>query len=384
MSGLRRRSARALAEDRLGELDEQYVELMSMLDPRAVMRRVVGEVPSLLGLDVAWIGKPEGDDSLVLGDSVRARTNLLDGLVVPKGAGLGGQVMVSRRPMWVKNYITSPRITHDFAGQAQREGLRAMIAVPILYGDRILGVLYGANRDETDFGDRAAQLLDQVAARTAAATVVAERAQHSAEVAVYEERRRLALELHGTVGAMLYTLGAGIRTLGAEVSSLASMPQIKQKLQSLEEQATEAAAVLRGSLRVLSAPPEQVALGVAVREDTRAFQERTGVTTRMITLTELPSLPASRVRALSEATRESLLNVEKHAHADSVVVTIFAADDGVAVTVADDGVGLPEESSRDAGLGLASISDRLARIGGKLTVSDSDDGGVSVQAWMPR
>ncbi|MFB9726699.1 GAF domain-containing sensor histidine kinase [Haloechinothrix salitolerans] len=373
-----------MAEDRLGELDEKYVELMSMLEPEAVMRRVVREVPESLDIDVAWVGKPDSDDTLLIGDSVRARTDVLDGLAVPKGVGLGGQVMLTKRPMWVKNYITSPRITHDFASQAQLEGLRAMIAVPIMHDDRVLGVLYGANRYETDFGDRAAHVLGEIAGRAATATVVAERAKESAEVAVYEERRRVALELHDTVGAMLYAVSAGIRTLGAEVTSLVSAPHIKDKLQAIEEQASEAAAMLRGSLRVLSNAPEKVALGVAVREDTRAFQERTGTTTRMITVTELPPLLPSRVRVLSAATREALLNVEKHAHADSVVVTLVAVEGGVAVTVVDDGVGLAPRSSWDPGLGLAAISDRLARLGGNLTVSSGDDGGVSVRAWVPR
>jgi len=77
-------------------------------------------------------------------------------------------------------------------------------------------VLYGANFEETEFGDRTTYAMEQVAARTAAADVVAERARHAAEVAVHEERRRVALELHDTVGAMLFTLGAGIRRLGDE------------------------------------------------------------------------------------------------------------------------------------------------------------------------
>ena len=57
----------------------------------------------------------------------------------------------------------------------------------------------------------------------------------------------------------------------------------------------EAAAALRGSLRALSAPPEQVALGVALRSDCRAFEDRTGIAARLITMTELPSLTHSRI-----------------------------------------------------------------------------------------
>src|SRR6266540_3888218 len=171
---------------------------------------------------------------------------------------------------------------------------------------------------------------------------------------------------------MLFTLGAGIRRLGEEPGLDG---EVRSRLSVIEQQAMEAAAVLRGSLRVLSAPPEQVALGVAVREHCRAFQERTGVPARMIALTELPPLPGARRTALADAAREGLLNVEKHAKAQSVVVSLFATRDGVAVTVSDDGVGLPEAGARP-GLGLAAV-------GGTMTISTNEDGGVTVQAWIP-
>jgi signal transduction histidine kinase len=213
-----------------------------------------------------------------------------------------------------------------------------------------------------------------------AAHLVAERTRHAAEVAVHEERRRLALELHDTVGAMLFTLGAGIRRLGEEP---ALDETVRARIAAIEQQAMEAAAVLRGSLHVLSAPPEQVSLGVALREHCRAFEERTGTAARTITLTELPALPRARIIALADAVREALLNVEKHAAAGSVVVSVFAVRGGVAVTVSDDGVGLGDDDTRHPGLGLSATAERLARVGGALTVAPGDDGGVTVQAWVP-
>jgi signal transduction histidine kinase len=103
----------------------------------------------------------------------------------------------------------------------------------------------------------------------------------------------------------------------------------------------------------------------------------------MITLTELPTLQRSRAVALADATREALLNVEKHAKAQSVVVSVFALRDGVAVTVSDDGVGLDDDYTRGDGLGLASMSERVARVGGTVTIGRNDDGGATFQAWAP-
>jgi signal transduction histidine kinase len=369
-----------LLPDGLLALDAEYAEILSLLDRSAAVSRMVATIPALAGVKMAWIGEPDGEDRIVLGNSVNTKFGLVEGLVVPTGVGLGGKVLAARRPLWVSDYLTSRDITHDFRTQASVEGMRAMIAVPIIQDGRLLGVLYGANEEETEFGDRTAQALEQVAARTAAAQVVAERALHAAEVAVHEERRRVALELHDTVGAMLFTLGAGIRRLGDEPGLDAT---VRARLSTIEQQAVEATAALRGSLRVLSAPPEQVALGVALREHCRAFQDRSGTSARTITLTELPTLPRSRIAALADAVREALLNVEKHARAQSVVVTVFATRDGVAVTVSDDGAGLARCGALGAGLGLPATADRLGRVGGTLSIAGNDDGGVTLQAWVP-
>ncbi len=366
--------------DALGEVDEEYADILALLDRQAAVRRMVANVPELTGVDIAWAGEPDGEDKIVLGYSARAATDVLDGLVVPAGMGLGGKVLLARRPLWVSDYCTAPEITHQFATQAEAEGVKAMIAVPIMHDDRLLGVLYGANRYEREFGDRTAQALEQVAYRTAAAQVVAERARHAAEVAVHEERRRLALELHDSVGAMLFTLHAGLQRLGDEQHL---DEHVRARLSAIEQQAVEAGAALRGSLRVLSAPPEQVALCVALREHCHAFADRTGVTARLITLTELPTMPAARAAALADAAREALLNVEKHAKAQSVVVSVFGHRNGAAVTVSDDGVGLDEHFDRGDGLGLAVMSERVARVGGTVTLGGNDDNGVTVQVWVP-
>jgi signal transduction histidine kinase len=381
MRDTRHRGRAAPPPEALLALDREYAEILALLDRTAAVQRMVTNVPHLAGVDVAFVGEPAGEDRIVLRHTVNiTTTDLVEGLVVPAGTGLGGKVLTARRPLWVSDYCAARDITHHFKTQAAAEGVKAMIAVPIVHDGQLLGVLYGANRYVTSFGDRTAQALEHVASRTAAAQIVAERARHAAEVAVHEERRRLALQLHDTVGATLFTLGAGIRRLGAEPGL---DPDVRTRVSAMEQQAVEAAAALRGSLRVLSATPEQVALGVALREHCRAFQDRSGITTRMIVLTELPTLPASRISALADAAREALLNAEKHAEARSVVVSVFAMRDGLAVSVSDDGVGLADDYLGRAGLGLTSITDRLARLGGGMTIGRNEDGGVTIQAWVP-
>lgn len=377
----RRRRAPAWAPTAgLLELDEDYAQILSLLDRRTAFRSILERLPDEVGIDIAWIGELDPTGSILLGHSVRARTDAVDGLVVPPGVGLAGRVIQTTRPQWVADYSVGAGLIRPFSAEAEREGVKGMIAVPLVHGGRWLGVLYGAHRAEASYGDLAVRTLEVAAARAANAAVVAERARHSAEVAVHEERRRLALQLHDTVGAMLFTIGAGVRKLSDDLDH---DPDLRAQLEAIERQAAEAAAVFRESLHALHAPPDSVALAVALRADCRSFEERTGIPTRLLVLDDVLPLQSSRTAALAAAIREALLNVEKHARAGSVLASIFRSRDGVTVAVHDDGVGLTADWEDRPGLGLAAATDRLGRVGGYLTVGGNEDGGVTVRAWVP-
>jgi LuxR family transcriptional regulator, regulator of acetate metabolism len=367
--------------DILQELGQEYTNILALLDAPAAIQRLIVHVPELAGVETAFIGEADGHGQMVLHRPVNL-SERVEGLAAPMAASLGGQVMVRHCPLWTSDYRNTPGITARFKTQAQAEGLVAILAVPMIHDGRMLGVLYAGNRRQTDFADRTIQALENAAARMVTAQIVAERARHAAEVAVHEERHRLALDLHDSVGAMLFTLRAGIQQL-SDTPELDTA--VHARLSAIEQQAAQASAALRGSLRVLHAPPQQVALGVALRGHCRAFSDRTGIRAQMIVLNELPALACARIVALADTAREALLNVEKHACARHVVVTAFADEDGVSVTVSDDGVGLDHDDRRDGGLGLTSMSERISRVGGTLRIGPNEDNGtgVTVQAWVP-
>lgn len=376
----RRRAPAWTPADALFELDEDYSEVLRLLDRRAAFRSILEQLPDEIGIDAAWIGELDHTGNLVLGHSVRTRTDAIDGLVVQPGIGLGGRILNTGRSDWVPDYTVNTDLINPFVAQVEREGLKGMVAVPLVHAGRIFGVLYGADRAATTYCDVTVDALEAAAARATSAAIVAERARHSAEIAVHEERRRLALQLHDTVGAMLFTIGAGVRKLGDDLSR---HPDLQAQLENIERQAAEAAAVFRESLQALHAPPDAVALAVALRADCRSFEERTGLPARLLVLDDMPPLHPSRTNALVAAVREALLNVEKHAQAGSVLVSVFRTRDGATVAVNDDGIGPPAHRNGRRGLGLGAATDRLGRVGGYLTIGRNDDGGCTVRAWVP-
>ncbi|MGW0174027.1 LuxR C-terminal-related transcriptional regulator [Rhodococcus sp. NPDC003322] len=93
------------------------------------------------------------DDVLQLSEFIGTRTHLLRELKVPPGTGLGGRVVASRMPAAVSDYSRSTRITHHYDRPVVAEGLRAILAVPVVVQAKTRAVLYVASRENIKFDD---------------------------------------------------------------------------------------------------------------------------------------------------------------------------------------------------------------------------------------
>ncbi|PRC45503.1 helix-turn-helix transcriptional regulator, partial [Mycobacterium sp. ITM-2017-0098] len=127
---------------------------------RAELRRVavLGDVPVLFG------GEVHGD-TLLISEYHGVRTGGLRGLAVRSNSGLGGASMVAGRPLSVADYRSASSITHDYDGPVLSEGIRSVLAVPVLVDGRARAMLYGAYRSGAPFGGRAAELMVDSARR---------------------------------------------------------------------------------------------------------------------------------------------------------------------------------------------------------------------------
>ncbi|MGI0129239.1 MAG: sensor histidine kinase, partial [Thermoplasmata archaeon] len=186
--------------------------------------------------------------------------------------------------------------------------------------------------------------------------------------------------LHDSVGAMLFRIGADVRDL--RTGGVAD-PTLVARLTALEERVAEASAALREAVGTLRDVPEENELGLVLHRDCGAFQARTQIATRAILLGKVPGLPSGRACLLRRVVREALLNVEKHARASSVVVSLAVVDNGVTVVISDDGVGCSTDGSGGTGIGLRSVAQGVADAGGTFGVIANDDGGTTVRAWVP-
>lgn len=150
------------------------------------------------------------EDVLVLTEFVGAVTNGLRGLPVRRASGLGGRVVDMRRQITVTDYYSSDHITHHYDRPVAGEGIRSVIAVPVVVGDRSRAVLYAATRGDAPLGDRTAELMVRSSGRLA----------H--EIAVRDEvdRRLRLLEFAAPTAATAPAATEELRTLYAELSDL--------------------------------------------------------------------------------------------------------------------------------------------------------------------
>lgn len=361
-------------------IDPEFNPVLSLLDRTAALRHSAEIVHRVLGADLAaGANRIAEDDTMEVVAVVGGCTEELNGLVVGPQAGLGGQAAVLRRTAAVEDYCLSRAITHDFDHAVRAEGLRAVMAAPIVRAHRLYGLLYAARRSAVPWtdGDRA-ELLG-LARQTAVAMEVADSAREMAKVAVFTERQRLAVRLHDSVGATLFSLRVALTSAKAG-TALGPRLELLTDALALTERATSE---LRAQTLSLHQPPEDKALAVALQGDCREFGERAGVAAELVVLGDLPLLDAARTDVLRRTAREALLNVEKHAGAHSVVVSLYRAEDGVGMAVADDGTAGDITLEDERGLGLRTMAERVDRVGGWLSCAANEEGGSTVRAWVP-
>ncbi len=200
-----------------------------------------------------------------------------------------------------------------------------------------------------------------------------------------EERRRLRRELHDGLGPVLASLtlkvDAARDELAYDTAAAAEMlAGLKGDLQAAVEDVRRLAYDLR--------PPALDDLGLAASLCLLAERYQSGSLAITCDLPEhLPPLPAAVEVAIYRITGEALTNVVRHAGARTCRVRL-AVTDRVELTISDDGRGLSADAV--AGVGLLSIRERAAELGGECTVTSATGGsaqppgeGTTVRVWLP-
>ena len=120
----------------------------------ASIRRAIAALRESTGIPVTIGGAVGEGHTLVLSESLGMRTSAMKDLTVHYGAGVGGRVMATRKPLGVADYQRAGVITHEYDLPVLSEGLRSMAAIPVVVGREVRAVLYAGVHSSVRFGEK--------------------------------------------------------------------------------------------------------------------------------------------------------------------------------------------------------------------------------------
>jgi two-component system NarL family sensor kinase len=257
---------------------------------------------------------------------------------------------------------------------------------PLAFQGRPMGRLIVASRGPGDpLSASDLSLLDDLARQigvAAHAALLTEDLRASRErlvMAREEERRRLRRDLHDGLGPALAAIGM---RAGAAENLLRDDPErAAEQLAALQSEVSTAVADVRRLVDALRPPAiDEVGLVGALR--LAADRLETPGSTRLDVASEgeLPELPAAVEVAAYRIGTEAMTNAVRHAEAGTCSLRLVGGDD-LTVVVEDDGRGLPTEPR--PGVGLVSMHERAAELGGECRVEARPGGGTRVVARLP-
>ncbi len=242
-----------------------------------------------------------------------------------------------------------------------------------------LEVLFEAGPEDwqTGFGEALAQTLGRGIERST-------RQSDDRRLAVLEERSTIARELHDSIAQSLSYSRIQMHRLKVFIEREEPREKVLETVNELAEGIATAYRQLREVLTTFRLQISSSGLNGAVEETVEEFRNRTGITTSVSNaLLGLELTPNEQIHFV-HILREALVNVEKHARAKNVRVTLTrGADDAFVLRVQDDGIGIPAEPGRYKHFGLSIMKERAEALHGSLAVAPAEGGGTCVTLVVP-
>jgi signal transduction histidine kinase len=348
---------------------EVTTRLLSGSEPGEVLADITRQARELSGADLAVLALPDEEGRRLTityadGDGADATR----GLVLPADESLSGRVLSTAEPLTATDFAADER-----ASKAARRAMSQIgpaVVFPLGAPGNVRGVLtVGRRHGALPFPQTQADVVASFAAQAGVALELAASRAEGERLSLYQDRDRIARDLHDLVIQRLYATGMSLEG----TMPMITRPEVASRITNAVDAMDETIKDIRATIFALQAHD---ATGQPyLRGDI------VGLVEEMTPLLGFaPSLrlgaglgaPVSPdlARQVLAALREALSNAARHADARRVDVTVDVDPDGMlTVLVIDDGAGIPAGGHRS---GLRNLAERAEDLGGKLLLSPAD------------
>jgi signal transduction histidine kinase len=374
------------AQDQIAELEMLHRVsrvVSSSLELHEIFQSLYEEVERIMPADafLVALSRPDGlfDVEFIIDSGQRYPPN--------RGVGLSPMLRdgVREGRLMVINDVAD----HDFHGRLQRVGnveqaVLSLIAAPLIRGNEVIGMVSAQSYEGHDYREPESRMLQTIASQAAIAIEHARLYQQAQNLAIAEERARLAREIHDTLAQGLIGIILCLERLDLTVPSNDEYyrPWVERALDLSRSSLEEA----RRSVRDLRAAPlegrtllEAIANLAATLEKEAEFEVETKLPPT------LPPLSARVETALFRVVQEAVTNARKHAECSMLGIHLGIDNDALRLTITDDGVGFAPQSLASPAdhYGLTTMHERVQQIGGDIQIESVEGNGTNILVSVP-
>jgi len=201
-----------------------------------------------------------------------------------------------------------------------------------------------------------------------------------------DERRRIARELHDSVGQMLAALGMNLAAVGTDIERLTKSANTVNESAALVQELSREVRTISHLLH----PPllDEAGLASALHWYVEGFAERSKIKVDLEIPADFERLGREAETAIFRTVQECLTNIHRHSESPTARIRIAASDGQVCVEIEDRGRGIPPEkqsemaSTGTPGVGIRGMRERLRQLGGNLDIH-SNGKGTLIVARLP-
>jgi signal transduction histidine kinase len=278
---------------------------------------------------------------------------------------------------WLKSLrkITDENLLTEF------RGIHSWMGIPLISHDQLIGVLRLDHHEPKHFTSAHADLGLAFASQAAVAIENARFHEQVQRLAAFQERQRLARELHDSVSQALYGIALGARTAQLRLESESEkLAEPLGYILSLAEAGLSEMRALIFELRPESLQNEGLVVAIAKQADALRARYKLEV---MTALSSEPDISLDWKEVLYRVTQEALQNIAKHSHAMKVDIRLHQNDSCLVLEIHDNGKGFDPGREYPGHLGLQSMQERVAQIGGDFAVVSQPGTGTTIFVSLP-